>query len=144
MTNSHIAEALACSAARFNDNHLKKKTAEFINKFIQMMFFDGDSSRPNCFEHYNPLTGQPSIYRGIDDYQHSWVVDLIIKYVCGVRPDEHGVTVDPFPFGLKHVLVEDIIVRGRKLKVEIKGKKFTVSVNGNAIGVGRLGRPIVV
>lgn len=108
------------------------------------MFDDGDPARPNCFEHYNPLSGQPSRYRGIDDYQHSWVVDLIIKYVCGVRPDEHGVTVDPFPFGLKHILIDDIIVRGWKLKVEIKGKRFTVWVDGKTIGHSTVGKPIVV
>jgi hypothetical protein len=144
MTNSHVAEALACGAIRFNDIALKKRTVEFTNKFIRMMFDDGDPARPNCFEHYNPLSGQPSRYRGIDDYQHSWVVDLIIKYVCGVRPDEHGVTVDPFPFGLKHILIDDIIVRGWKLKVEIKGKRFTVWVDGKTIGHSTVGKPIVV
>jgi hypothetical protein len=143
MTNSHIGEALACSAIRFNDKKLKKKTVEFISKYIQMMFFDGDPKRPNCFEHYNPFTGQPSIYRGIDDYQHSWVNDLIIKYVCGIRPDDKGIIVDPLPFGLNHVIIDDVIAKGRRLKVEIKGKNFTVSIDGNAIGESTIGKPII-
>jgi hypothetical protein len=142
MTNSHVAEALAHSAIRFNDKQLKKKTAEFLTEFIRMMFLDGDPTRPNCFEHYNPLTGEPSIYRGIDDYQHSWVVDLIIKYVCGVRPDENGVTVDPFTFGLRHILVDDIVVRGQRLKVEIRQRKFCVWLDGTMIGECAIGKTI--
>ncbi|HCV42405.1 MAG TPA: hypothetical protein DGH68_02905, partial [Bacteroidetes bacterium] len=142
MTNSHIAEALAHSAIRFSDGQLKKKAAEFITKFIQLMFFDGGPTKPNCFEHYNPLTGQPSIYRGIDDYQHSWVADLIIKYVCGVRPNENGTTIDPFPFGLKHALIEEVIAKGRRIKVEISGKRFSVWVDGTKFGESTIGRPI--
>src|SRR5690606_16295198 len=47
--------------------------AEMLTKFVHMMFHDRDLARPNCFEHYNPFTGHACEYRGIDDYQHSWV-----------------------------------------------------------------------
>lgn len=144
MTNSHIAEALAQSAIRFNDQLLKKKSVEFIEKFITMMFFDGDPTRPNCFEHYNPLNGKPSIYRGIDDYQHSWVNDLILKYVCGIRPEEFSVTIDPFPFGLKHLRVENVLIRGRKFKVELKGKAIKVWIDGKHHAESIVGKPIAV
>ncbi|MBI3194859.1 MAG: hypothetical protein HYZ34_10400 [Ignavibacteriae bacterium] len=102
MTNSHIAEALAQTAIRFNDQDLKVKTVEFISKFIRMMFFDGDPKRPNCFEHYDPFTGEPSVYRGVDDYQHSWVNDLILKYIAGIRFENWKLIWDPFPFDVQH------------------------------------------
>jgi hypothetical protein len=144
MTNSHIAEALATCAIRFNDPLLRKKTAEFISKFIHMMFFDGDPKRPNCFEHYNPMTGEPSMYRGIDDYQHSWVNDLIIKYVCGIRSDEFSVTIDPFPFGLKEVTIDQVSIRGRWLKVEIRNKDFSVWLDGKMHAEGKLNKPVEI
>ena len=72
-----------------------------------MMFFDGDPARPNCFEHYHPYSGLPSLYRGVDDYMHSWVNDLIIRYVCGVRPEGDRIVVDPFPFGLRSFLFRE-------------------------------------
>lgn len=144
MTNSHIAEALATSALRFGDAELKKRTVEFLTKYVRMMFFDGDSSRPNCFEHYNPLTGTPSVYRGIDDYQHSWVNDLIIKYVCGIRPEAHTVTIDPFPFGLKSAKIDNVLIRGRQLKVEISGKKFTVWLDGRHHVESVVGKPVMI
>ena len=144
MTNSHIAEALACSAIRFQDSLLRKKAAEFITKFVRMMFFDGDPDRPNCFEHYNPFSGKPSVYRGIDDYQHSWVNDLIVKYVCGIRPEEHTITIDPFPFGLKQVMIDHVLVRGRRLKVEIKGKRFTLWLDGKQQAECIIGKAIQI
>jgi hypothetical protein len=142
MTNSHIAEALAGSALRFNDGALRKRTAEFITRFIRMMFLDGDPQRPNCFEHYNPETGQPCIYRGIDDYQHSWVNDLIIKYVCGIRPGQRGIVIDPFPFGLKSARLTDVFIRGMNLTVEIRGKKFVITIDGQKAGESRIGTPV--
>lgn len=144
MTNSHIAEALAQTAIRFNDDELKKRTVEFITKFIRMMFSDGDPKRPNCYEHYNPFTGQPSLYRGVDDYMHSWMVDLIIKYVAGIRPSEGEIIVDPFPFRLQHMVIDNVFIRDQSLKVERQGKKFSVWLNGKKYSQSVLGKPIVV
>ncbi|HTY37294.1 MAG TPA: trehalase family glycosidase, partial [Bacteroidota bacterium] len=144
MTNSHIAEALAHSAIMASDSGLRKKTASFITSFVRMMFFDGDVNRPNCFEHYNPETGHPSEYRGIDDYQHSWVNDLIIKYVCGIRPDDLTVVVDPFPFGLDEVEAKGVLIRGRRLGVSIRKRKFTVSLDDQQHAESEIGRPIEI
>jgi hypothetical protein len=142
MTNSHIAEAIARCGVAFDDRLLRERAAEMIRKFIAMMFLDGDSARPNCYEHYNPLTGRPSIYRGIDDYQHSWVVDLIIKYICGIRPERGAIVIDPFPFGLAGVSIDNVVIRGRRVGVKIEKKKFTVSVDGRNAGTSTIGREI--
>jgi hypothetical protein len=144
MTNSHMAEALARSAIAFDDRILRQRTAELIRTFIHMMFFEGDPSRPNCFEHYNPVNGKPSIYRGIDDYQHSWVIDLIIKYVCGIRPTREVLIVDPFPFSLASASIDDVLIRGRRVRVEIDRKKFTVWVEGKEKGTSALGRGVAI
>lgn len=142
MTNSHLAEALAHTAIAFNDPVLRRKTAEFITRFVHMMFFDGNPRMPNCFEHYNPLTGTPSVYRGIDDYQHSWVADLIISYVCGVRTDAGGLVIDPFPFGLARASIDEVLVRGRRVRVVVAKKNYTVWIDGARRGSGTIGKPL--
>lgn len=144
MTNSHIAEAIAQSAIRFGDGELRLRFVEFLNKYIRMMFYDGDPRRPNCFEHYNPYTGQPSLYRGVDDYQHSWVVDLIIKYVVGLRPTDAGVVVDPFPFELSKVLLDNVHIRGYNLKVERKRERVRVWMNGRFAAQSNFGMPMFI
>jgi hypothetical protein len=143
-TNSHVAEALARTAIAFDDETLRKSTAALIRTFIRMLFTGGDAARPACFEHYNPLTGAPSLYRGIDDHQDSWVVDLIIKYVCGIRPAGEGIVVDPFPFGLADASIDNVMVRGKRLRVEIRKNKFTVWIDGAESGTGHLGRGITL
>jgi hypothetical protein len=144
MVNSHIAEMLARSSVRFNDRALRVRSARFIKSFISMMFFDGDATRPNCFEHYNPFTGNPSVYRGIDDYQHSWVVDLIIRYACGIRPEEGRIVIDPFPFGLHRAIIENVVIGRRRISVAIRRNTFSVFEKGKKVEESRLGRMIVL
>jgi hypothetical protein len=130
MTNSHMVEALAATS-RLGAPTLRKHTGGLIKRFVRMMFHDGDLRRPNCFEQYNPFTGHAAEYRGIDDYQHSWVADLILQYVAGVRPHERGVTIDPFPCGLEQLTLSGVRVRGRTIEVRIVGDRFTVISGGD-------------
>jgi len=102
-----------------------------------MMFQDGDPGLPNCYEHYNPVSGQPSVYRGVDDYQHSWVVDLIIKYVAGLRVGASHIEIDPLPFGLSYFILEEVIVRGHTLTIRMEGKVLVVKVDGRQYFKGK-------
>ncbi|HTO93371.1 MAG TPA: trehalase family glycosidase [Bacteroidota bacterium] len=140
--NSQIAEAIARSAIASGDASLRRRSAEFIRAFIRMMFFDGDPARPNGFEHYHPLNGAPSLYRGIDDCQHAFLADLIIRYVCGIRPTRDALVIDPFPFGLVSASIEEVHVRGRRVAVEIARKKFTTWIDGRVAGRSTIGVPV--
>ncbi|MCW5942523.1 MAG: hypothetical protein KIS66_09850 [Fimbriimonadaceae bacterium] len=96
MANSHLVEALATAARRrFPD--LLPRAGEALQKAVRLLFHEADPSRPNCFEHYNPVTGVPALYRGYDDYMHSWVLDLVLREAVGIR--ESG-GVEPLPMGV--------------------------------------------
>jgi len=129
MVNSHIADVLG-TLAGLDPAIYRPALATYLRRFIEMMHFEQhgaagrpkDFSRPNCFEHYSPLDGSACEYRGIDDYMHSWVADLILKYVAGVRlygePDGRAVLrVDPLPFGLQRLLLANCTVHGHRLDV---------------------------
>ncbi len=125
MANSHIIEALV-EASRFEPK-LRERAAEMLGTFIRMMFFYQDVGRPNSFEHYNPLTGVASVFRGIDDYQHSWIVDLIIKYVVGFRPEpDGGYRIEPLPFGFRRVVLENLPYKGKRLSIRILDGRVSV------------------
>ncbi len=129
MANSHVADAIA-RAAIDHDVGLRAVAADFIRRFIRMMFHEGDPAWPNCYEHYNPETGEPSLYRGFDDYQHSWVNDLIVRYVAGFHPDEgDAFIIDPFPFGLESLRLADLPYRGRRVDIEIEADTVRVRVD---------------
>ncbi len=112
--NSRVVDALA-HAARTLDPALRPLAANLLERMIRMMFHDGDAKRPNSYEHYNPLTGMPCLWRGIDDHQHSCIVDLIIRHVAGVQPApgaNGALVIDPLPFGLRRFRLEGVPIRG--------------------------------
>jgi len=144
MTNSHVAEAIA-AVALSQVPALRAHLAEFVTKFVRMLFWNGDASRPNAFEHYHPVTGRPSVYRGIDDYQHSWVNDLIVQYVVGLRPAGDGrFVVDPMPCAIDGLEARGLPMQGASVDVRRDGERLAVSVDGRDAGRGRVGTPIEV
>ncbi len=144
MTNSHVAEAIA-AVALGPVPALRSHLAEFVTKYVRMLFWDGDASRPNSFEHYHPVTGRPSAYRGIDDYQHSWIVDLIVQYVIGLRPAGEGrCVVDPMPVALDGFVARGLPMQGTRVDVVREAERLVVSVNGREAGRGHLGEAIEV
>lgn len=122
MTNSHLVEALA-TAARTRFPNLLPRAAEALTKCIRLLFHEADPSRPCCYEHYNPVTGVPALYRGYDDYMHSWILDLILREAVGIR--ESG-EVAPLPIaiefeceGLPEALgIERVVSDGRSVRTE--------------------------
>ena len=142
MTNSHIVEALGRWATPERPQ-LRDACASLLRRFVRMMFHDGDLARPNCFEHYNPFSGAASVYRGIDDYQHSWIADLIIQYVCGVRVQDRTIVIDPLPLGLEHFELTGVQVAGLELGIRLEGRQLTVTA-GNRVLTGAFGTPVVV
>lgn len=129
--NSHIVEALG-NWATPDRPRLRSATAHLLRRFVHMMFWSGNPQQPNCFEHYNPFTGAPSAYRGIDDYQRSWVADLIVQYVCGLRPDHRGLTVDPLPFDIEMAELHDARVAGHSVSVRVDRDSYSVVIDGDA------------
>lgn len=111
MVNSHIVESLMTASK--HEPELKKLAAELMTKWVRMMTFDDDPKRPNCFEHYNPMTGEPSTYRGVDDYMHSWLNDLIIRFVCGIESE-------PIDCGLEWFSITDVPTISGKIDREWK------------------------
>ncbi|MBK5188869.1 MAG: hypothetical protein JJD97_11545, partial [Gemmatimonadaceae bacterium] len=126
--NSSVMDALG-AAAVMHAPALREEAALFLRRFVRMMFHAGDLGKPNAFEHYNPLTGQASVYRGLDDVQRSWIADHIISYVMGIRPHEGGITVDPFPFALERAEIAGVRARGRTIGVRITGERVTAMVD---------------
>ena len=129
MTTSHVIEGLLRYWRRGNDR-AGELAADMLPRFVRMMFTDGDPGRPNCFEHYNPYTGRACHFRGIDDYQHSWVLDLLARGVAGLHVDADGVEVRPLPHGQVHVSMGPVTARGRTLSVALDEDRATVTVDG--------------
>ncbi len=137
MTNSHVVDALA-HAAQTLDPRLKGHAADLLRRAIRMLFVDGDPQRPTSYEYYNPVTGQAPFFRGTDDYMHSWIVDLIIRYVAGLQPqDGNEIVIDPLPLRLSDVVLKNVFVKGHRLSLEYHRegarKGLRVEVDGRVV-----------
>ena len=132
----------AAHTARARAPELRESTAALLRRFVRMMFHGGELSQVNSFEHYNPFTGHASMYRGVDDVQHAWLNDLIIRHVAGVSAGEAGITIDPLPFALELLEISGLKVRGRSVDVLIEGSSVTATIDGEKT-IGILGTPMV-
>ena len=129
MTTSHVIEGLL-RAWRRGNRRAGELAADRLLRFVRLMFEDGNPRRPNAFEHYNPYTGRACHFRGIDDYQHSWVLDLLARGIAGLHFDEGGVEVRPLPHGLSRVRLGPVRVRGRSVAVELDDGRTSLAVDG--------------
>jgi hypothetical protein len=116
--------------------------ARILPAFVRMMHGPDDASRPNAWEHYNPRTGRPSRFRGLDDHQRSWVLDLILRSVAGVEPGPDALRVHPLPLALRSVELEAEL-RGRPLRLTLSGESVEVSLGGERVR-GTVGEPLEI
>ncbi|MDE2661642.1 MAG: trehalase family glycosidase [Gemmatimonadota bacterium] len=129
MTTSHVIEGLL-RCWRGGNARAGALAADMLRRFARMMFTDGDPSRPNCFEHYNPHTGRACHFRGIDDYQHSWILDLLARGFGGLHVDASGIEVRPLPNGPPRVSLGPVFARGRELRVQVGPERVRLEVDG--------------
>lgn len=134
MTNSHVLEALAVTAQAFAPD-LEAAAAHMLKQFVRMMTTDGDATHPNTYEHYHPYHGTASYYRGIDDYMHSYLIDLIIRFAAGLQPQPDGsLVVHPLPLDLDHFTLTDAPYRGQMIGVRYTREGgLTVAVDGQDV-----------
>ena len=133
MTTSHVIEGLLRCWRGGNsrgNGRAGALAADMLRRFARMMFTDGDPSRPNCFEHYNPHTGRACHFRGIDDYQHSWILDLLARGFGGLHVDASGVEVRPLPNGPARVSLGPVTARGCTVSVQVEPERVSATVDG--------------
>jgi hypothetical protein len=129
MTNSHVVEGLLRQWYR-GRAAAGPMAAHILSRFVRMMYHDGDPGRANCYEHYNPNTGHACVFRGIDDYQHSWVLDLIARGATGVEPGAEVLRIHPLPMGLEHARFHGRL-RGRDVEVRVRSGDVEARVDGS-------------
>ena len=129
MTTSHVIEGLL-RCWRHGNARAGALATDMLHRFARMMFTDGDLSRPNCFEHYNPHTGRACHFRGIDDYQHSWILDLLARGFGGLHMDAAGIEVRPLPNGPARLSLGPVAARGRAVSVELEPERVSITVDG--------------
>ncbi len=126
-TNSHVVQGLAETAKRL-DRSLLPSAAELLRKAVALHL----RPRPDFYEHYDSLTGAPmSDFR---DYMHSWWIDVVVRHVAGLTPqDDGGLVVDPLPMGLKRYALRGAPYGRHRVDVLYDAKVLTVRIDGRTV-----------
>lgn len=94
---------------------------EQLEQYTLQHFRFGDVEEPYLVEHYNCETGE--MLSDEPDYNHSYYVDLIARYVAGVHPTEQGIRFEPLNMGLSWLKLEGLYVRGHRVDVTWQARK---------------------
>lgn len=145
-TTGIALEALAFESRRCNhlyDNYFD----EILSEYTKEHFRDGDRHRPYLVEHYNPITGE----RLSDevDYNHSFWLDIVIRFVAGVTVEEDCVRIEPLETHLKWWELTKLYIRGHRLDIycsekQEDRKQIRVSVDGKRNYVAEVGKELCI
>ncbi len=137
--NCHVAEGLLRQWQRGNES-VGVTAAALLARSVRMMSLRQNPERPGCFEHYNPVTGHPSLFRGTDDHRQGWIVDLLVRGVTGVEPTEEALVIHPLPLYLDAAAFRGRL-RGHEVGVVIDCDEVSVTFDGES-HVGPMGTPL--
>ncbi len=125
---SHVIEGFALTAKQ-HDRSLMPQAAELLHRAVNNHF----TPRVDFYERYDPFSGKP--LSGFRDYMHSWWIDIFIRHVAGLTPQNDGtLVIDPLPMGLTQFSLTGAPHRGNRVDVLYNdakaGKGLVVRVNG--------------
>ncbi len=128
---SHVVEGLAASAKRL-DRSLLPRAAELFKRAAANHL----QPRADFYEHYDPFTGQG--LSGFRDYMHSWWIDVYIRHLAGMEPqDDGGIVIDPLPMGFNFLALRNAPHRGHRVDVlwnkAAPDAGLTVRVDGKTV-----------
>lgn len=120
-TTGLVLDAIGSTALRHGAADLAEEFGAGLWSYLRSHFRDADLAVPYLVEHYDPLTGEP--ISDEPDYNHSSLIDLIVRYVVGVQPVSGGVRVQPIDIGVEEIDLRGVRIGNRVLDVQIRGTR---------------------
>lgn len=139
-TNSVVIDAIG-KVSRGNGHAQDELFAHFFWKYALLHFQQRDGETPYLVEHYDSMTGEP--ISDEVDYNHSYLIDIIIRQVAGLEIAEDGmITIDPVDIGLEHFTLADLRVGPHRLTLNhVRGQGTRVECDGRLLGTAHAGQP---
>lgn len=128
---SHVVEGFANASKRWNRS-LMPQAAELLRRSVRNHM----TPRPDFYERYDPFTGRG--LSGFRDYMHSWWIDIFIRHVAGLIPQDDGsLVIDPLPMGLERYSLRGAPHRGHRIDVLFNDRRagagLTVRRDGKVV-----------
>ncbi|RIQ12403.1 MGH1-like glycoside hydrolase domain-containing protein [Jiangella rhizosphaerae] len=113
-TNSVVIDGIGATSRRFGHRY-DADFGRLLRSYALLHFQQHDGRTPYLVEHYNSETGEP--ISDEVDYLHSYVVDLLVRYVAGLEVGPGALTVDPLDIGLSWFALTGVRVAGHTVDV---------------------------
>lgn len=128
---SHLIESIG-NAVEFNPD-LRALFKKVFVGYTLNHFISDNINNPVIFECYNPETGEH--YGNIQDYFHSYYIDLVIRYIGGLRPRNDGkIELNPIDIGLDYFVLDNIPYKNNNIKITWKNVD-TISSSNSKDGI---------
>jgi len=145
-TTCRIVDVL-CGLALSSYPKFQKKAAKLFQGYIKLHFPYGYQYQPCTPEYVDPNTGR---HRNQNlDYAHSYLPDLVIRYLAGVNIQANGsVVINPLSYPLKWLRLTGIPYQKHFLDVEIRKKnkirETILKIDGKIVAKSADSKPIAV
>ena len=141
--NSHVIDGLGAAIERRSavDRLL---LAGLLKRTFEVVYLDQEIDQPILTAHYNPLTGQPGSSSRCAPLPGGWLIDHLLRYVAGVRPNVDGsVVLDPLPLDLEWLSVSRVFVGNHELTIDWDHRVgLTVHVDDELAGHAPVGQAL--
>jgi len=123
-----------------NNLGLDEKFMNMLRAYCLQHFHGHDIHRPYLVEFYNSVTGEA--LSDEVDYNHSFFIDLIIRHIAGIEPEQGGFRFHPCNSGLGFFSLTNLKLQGHRVDVsyETNPKKenghpagFSVCIDGRMV-----------
>ncbi|SEE44076.1 MGH1-like glycoside hydrolase domain-containing protein [Jiangella alba] len=127
-TNSVVIDGVGATSRRFGHRY-DAAFGRLLRSYALLHFQQRDGRTPYLVEHYNSETGE-AISDEVD-YLHSFVIDLLVRYVAGLEAGPGAVTVDPLDIGLTWFELRGVRVAGHTVDIAFDAQRgLRVSLDG--------------
>ena len=130
-TTSIVLDAIALQSKR-HQHRYDAVFRKFLREYCWEHYRNQNLHEPYLVEHYNAETGE--MLSDEVDYNHSFLIDLLIRHVAGFTPTETGFEVDPIDVGLKQYEFDRLPLRGHFVRI-VYGERqgFQVTIDGETV-----------
>ena len=122
-TTAVTLDAIA-AVSRAENHRYDSLFARGLQEYLLEHFQGHDIRRPYLVEHYDSITGEP--LSDEPDYNHSFMIDLIVRCVAGLIPTEEGLLFEPIDCGLDHFELKGVRIRDHLLSVSLSDHVYTL------------------
>lgn len=130
-TTSIALDALALQSKQYGHRY-DGQFRRFFREYCWQHFRNQSLHEPYLVEHYNAETGE--MLSDEVDYNHSYLIDLMIRHVVGLTPTPGGFVVDPINLGLDAFDLDHVVLRGHALRIRYQRQTgYRVWVDGRTV-----------